>query len=121
MSRPRDHIIYLLSLWQAQTKRGPTWRAWLARPSTGERRGFATLDELFDYLKTSVSRPECQSDAGPEQVPLAGESTGPGSPDEPPIDQAPDCRTRPSPALRRDESSDQSQAKHITSGGVCHE
>ena len=103
MSQRRQHVIYLLSLWQAHTKGEPTWRAWLERPSTGERRGFATLDELCNYLKASVSRPEREPDAGPEQPSPAGESEEPGSADEPPTDQSGDLQTLSFPAMSGDQ------------------
>ena len=63
----RPHAVYLVSLWQAQTEGEPTWRAWLENPSTGERRGFATLTELFAYLKIKISLLECEPDLKPEQ------------------------------------------------------
>ena len=87
MSQPRPHAVYILSLWQAHTESEPAWRAWLERPSTGERCGFATLDELFDYLKARVSLLECAPEADPAQVPAAGEYAGPLLATEPPTDQ----------------------------------
>jgi hypothetical protein len=44
---------YLLRLWQA--KEGEEgWRASLESAQTGERRGFATLDALFDYVRSQT-------------------------------------------------------------------
>jgi hypothetical protein len=45
-----DYQSYLLRLWRA--KEGEEgWRASLESAQTGERRGFATLDALFDYVR----------------------------------------------------------------------
>lgn len=104
MSRRRRHVTYVLGLWQAQTKGGMTWRAWLESPSTGERRGFATLDKLFNYLKTRAGLLDCLPDAGLEQVPPPAESEKPGSADEPPTNQSEDCQTLTFSAMRRGES-----------------
>jgi hypothetical protein len=42
---------YLLRLWRV--KEGEEgWRASLQSAQTGERRGFATLDALFDYVRS---------------------------------------------------------------------
>ncbi|MBN1219857.1 MAG: hypothetical protein JXM69_13090 [Anaerolineae bacterium] len=46
------YLSYLLRLWQTDNK--PTWRASL-ESLTGERQGFASLEELFDYLKTQTN------------------------------------------------------------------
>ena len=44
---------YLLRLWQANEVEGG-WRASLESAQTGERRGFATLDALFDYVRSQT-------------------------------------------------------------------
>lgn len=49
---------YLLRLWQ--TKSG--WRASLEHPHTGERLGFANLEQLFAFLKEkAVSHSEAKA------------------------------------------------------------
>lgn len=53
-----DYLSYLLRLWRMD-KDGeprdagekPMWRASLESVRTGERRSFATLDDLFDFLR----------------------------------------------------------------------
>ena len=77
MSQKRPSAVYLLSLWQSHTEGAPAWRAWLECPSTGERRGFATLDELYGYLKIRLSQLECEFDAGLDHLAAAEESAGP--------------------------------------------
>lgn len=70
MDQQRLYTSCLLRLWQARTKGKPTWRAWVEDTSTGERQGFATLDELFEYLKAKVNFLECISQP-PEDDPTA--------------------------------------------------
>ncbi len=41
---------YLLRLWRVDEPRGFNWQASLEIPETGERIGFASLEELFAYL-----------------------------------------------------------------------
>jgi hypothetical protein len=66
-----DYLSYLLRLWRVtgddKTNQGDeashctgetvTWRASLESALTGERKGFASLDDLFDFLRrqTDVS------------------------------------------------------------------
>jgi hypothetical protein len=50
-----DYVSYLLRLWRASDGEGPAWRASLESPHTGERRGFASLDELFDFLQQEIT------------------------------------------------------------------
>ena len=47
----REYVAFLLRLWQVRGT-GPTgWRASLESPRTGECHGFASLDELFLFLR----------------------------------------------------------------------
>jgi hypothetical protein len=47
-----DYVSYLLRLWrEGDGEREVVWRASLESTRTGERRYFASLDELFDYLR----------------------------------------------------------------------
>ncbi len=45
---------YLLRLWRTDELGGFSWRASLEIPETGERIGFASLEELFAYLMEQV-------------------------------------------------------------------
>ncbi len=69
MPERRPHAVYILSLWEAQTEAGPVWRAWLQDSATGERQGFATLDELCDYLRAGARLPEPESPAAATERP----------------------------------------------------
>jgi hypothetical protein len=56
---------YLLRLWQESddepldAHRRPVWRASLTSPTTGERLGFATFDDLVTYLRHQVDASAC--------------------------------------------------------------
>jgi hypothetical protein len=51
-----DYLSYLLRLWRVSEDQGvqrgdaANWRASLESPHSGERVGFAGLEELFDFL-----------------------------------------------------------------------
>ena len=49
----KKYRAYLLRLWCADTL-DPCWRASLEDPRTGERIGFASLEQLFAYLMEQV-------------------------------------------------------------------
>ena len=55
MSAERQYAAYLLRLWQMRSKEGLVWRASLEHASTGERRGFACLADLFDFLEQETA------------------------------------------------------------------
>ena len=44
------HLSYLLRLWRTEGLRDFEWRASLEIPETGQRIGFANLEQLFAYL-----------------------------------------------------------------------
>ncbi len=65
-----DYQSYLLRLWRVnEGEEG--WRASLESAQTGERRGFATLDALFDYVRSRTlvgsSVPSCGEGDGQDQ------------------------------------------------------
>lgn len=45
-----QRLFYVLRLWQAEGSQSPDWRASLETPVTGQRIGFASLEQLFVYL-----------------------------------------------------------------------
>lgn len=45
------YLAYMLRLWQVRDKEKIIWRASLEDARTGERRGFASLESLFEFLK----------------------------------------------------------------------
>jgi hypothetical protein len=53
-----DYLSYLLRLWRVDEEESPhggakqvVWRASLENPHTRQRQGFASLDELCDFLR----------------------------------------------------------------------
>ena len=51
MRRERRYLSYLVRLWPTRNEGEDVWRASLENPRTRERRGFASLDELFAFLR----------------------------------------------------------------------
>lgn len=51
LEKQRRYQSYLLRLWAAGEEENTIWRASLEDPLTGQRRGFASLDDLFDFLR----------------------------------------------------------------------
>jgi hypothetical protein len=78
--RPREYQSYLLRLWQEsageppvvelvdsdEPRAPPLWRASLESPGTGERHGFASLEDLYAYLdkKTGSLAPRREQSEG---------------------------------------------------------
>jgi hypothetical protein len=46
-----DYLAYLLRLWRVRSPEGTVWRAQLESALTRERKAFASLDDLFDFLR----------------------------------------------------------------------
>ncbi len=46
---------YMLRLWPVKQPQGESWHASLQDPHTGERMGFASLEELFAFLMDQVT------------------------------------------------------------------
>lgn len=63
-----DYLSYLLRLWRVENHKAPgadkaVWRASLESAHTGEKRTFATLADLFDFLQNQTdTQPACQED-----------------------------------------------------------
>lgn len=62
----RRYRAYLLRLWWAGHDGEAGWRASLEEPHTGVRHGFATLDQLFAFLKEQVDNVPNRDDAPSE-------------------------------------------------------
>ena len=58
----RRYLAYLLRLWQVRCEKGLVWRASLESTRAGERWGFASLDELFDFLQERTEKDEGMGD-----------------------------------------------------------
>lgn len=82
MTQKRRYLSYLLRLWQDSggdlpSDEPPPWRASLEIPQSGDRLGFANLEDLFAFLENETrsaspsferpNRPVIQPPAMPEQ------------------------------------------------------
>ena len=68
MKQSPVYLSYLLRLWPSGRRDKMVWRASLESPMTGERRGFATLKELFTFLETQAEEiePQVRNDRPPD-------------------------------------------------------
>ena len=55
--RRRGHLAFLLRLWRVDNGQEMIWRASLQDVRTGERLGFAGLDEAVAYLQQQLESP----------------------------------------------------------------
>lgn len=60
------YVAYLLRLWQVKGEGTIGWRASLESPRTGESQGFASLDDLFLFLKRQTRMPS-EADAAQDR------------------------------------------------------
>ena len=54
------YLSYLVRLWRTSSDGQQIWRASVERPGSGERQGFGSLQELFDFLAAQTSRIELE-------------------------------------------------------------
>lgn len=54
--RPSAYHSFLLRMWLVEDKGTTIWRASLESPHSGERTNFATLDELFNFLRRQTDQ-----------------------------------------------------------------
>ena len=54
MDRKKKYRSYLLRLWMADDNGDQLWRLSLEDPFSGERRGFANLEDLCTYLEEKM-------------------------------------------------------------------
>jgi hypothetical protein len=64
MEKPPRYLSYLLRLWQTSEGGRQVWRILLASPGTGERRGFVSLKDLFQFLEEQLA---CQDESPVER------------------------------------------------------
>lgn len=50
-NKQQRYLSYLLRLWQTSDDGEQIWRASLESPGTGERRGFASIEDLICFLR----------------------------------------------------------------------
>ncbi|MBI5302038.1 MAG: hypothetical protein HY868_07860 [Chloroflexi bacterium] len=60
------YLAYMLRLWQVRDNGETTWRASLEDPHSGERRGFASLEMLFAFLREQTCTETRQQENSPK-------------------------------------------------------
>lgn len=70
----RQHISFLLRLWREELS-SPAWRASLEDAATGERKGFANVETLAEYLQSLTE--ETESVGGQDEQTTRSESPSP--------------------------------------------
>jgi hypothetical protein len=65
MEKRQRYLSYLLRLWQTSDGGRLVWRALLETPGTGERRGFASLEELFEFLDAQTGQDMAKGETRP--------------------------------------------------------
>lgn len=61
MPKQRRYLSYLLRLWLTSDDRKQIWRASLESPGSGERQGFASIKELFEFLEMQTGGQDAQA------------------------------------------------------------
>jgi hypothetical protein len=56
MTKRQRYLSYLLRMWQTSDGKETVWRASLQSPSSEERHGFASLEELTDFIKDQAEQ-----------------------------------------------------------------
>jgi len=62
------YLSYLLRLWPARIESETVWRASLDGALSGQRQGFASLDDLFDFLRQQTGMSSDQARARSDEV-----------------------------------------------------
>ena len=66
--KQRDYVSYMLRMWQDSSdgesprSNETLWRASLQSPHTGDLEGFASLDDLFDFLRGQAGLDNVQNE-----------------------------------------------------------
>jgi len=63
MQESKHYLSYLLRIWATRTNGEVVWRASLESPNSDERRGFVSLEALFEFLHRKISgKPDDEND-----------------------------------------------------------
>ena len=60
MTRQRRYLSYMLRLWETSNGERQIWRASLESPGSGQRRGFASLAGLIEFLEARIEDQDVQ-------------------------------------------------------------
>ena len=52
---PPYYLSFLMRLWRVSGQEQTVWRVSLENPATGEQQAFASLDDLFDYVRRETA------------------------------------------------------------------
>ncbi len=55
IEKQREYLAYMLRIWLVRDNQQILWRASVENAQTGERRGFASLDELLEFLQSQAA------------------------------------------------------------------
>jgi hypothetical protein len=72
MNKPRQKLVFLVTIWPVDNRGKPAWRASLESVHGGERLAFTSLEELFAYLHAQVH--DRQTPPQPEE-PVPGQDS----------------------------------------------
>lgn len=64
MTRRKRELVYLIHIWTVEEEGKPAWRASLESTRAGERKGFASLEDLFVYLRAQIQEYPEETDTG---------------------------------------------------------
>jgi hypothetical protein len=67
-NKQQRYLSYLLRLWQTSDDGEQIWRASLESPGTGERQGFASIEDLICFLRDRTGL----GDEGGGELDMAG-------------------------------------------------
>lgn len=67
MKEHRRYLSYMLRMWETCNGESQIWRASLESPGGGERRGFANLQSLMDFLERRTSQLCPQDEQAPDE------------------------------------------------------
>jgi len=78
ITKHSDYHSYLLRLWRVEEYIGQEWRGSLENVENGEKRGFACLEELLDYLcQITLTKDEPSGEGSQNEVQGSGEKPAP--------------------------------------------
>lgn len=65
MTKHQRYLSYLLRMWQTSDGEKDVWQASVQSPGSEERHGFASLEELVDFLQAQAQEAEDKGKKGP--------------------------------------------------------
>ena len=67
MDKQRRYLSYMLRLWETSDGEREIWRASLESPGSGQRRGFASVQSLIDFLEAQTSQTAPRNERVPDR------------------------------------------------------